>query len=280
VQLATMIDARRTRVTPVAAVEDRVIEADGRAVKVRIYRPHGEGPYPGIIYFHGGGHVIGSPDTHDEITRGYCDGTGAVVVSVDYAKGPEQRFPAAVEDVAAVLTWWQREARSIGGDGARLAVSGDSAGGNLAAVAALIARDRGMPMALQVLVYPIADYGLTADSYRRYADGYGILTEKAMQWFRDHYLGTPADAEDWRASPIKASSLAGVAPALILSAECDVLFDDGVAYAEALRRAGVVVTHKIYDGVLHGFFAIPSAIPEARAAQALAIAALNDAFEA
>ncbi len=279
-QFAAMIAARRTTVTPVARVEDRRIAADGRTVKVRIYRPDRAGPLPAIVYFHGGGHVVGNVDTHDEITRAYCAGTGAVVVSVDYAKGPEQKFPAAVEDVAAVLDWWQREAADLGCDHARLALTGDSAGGNLAAVAAILARERGVPVALQVLVYPVADYTLSTDSYRRYGEGFGVVTKASMTWFRDNYLRSAADAEDWRASPLKATSLAGVAPALVISAEYDVLHDEGVALVAALKAAGVPVTHKTYAGVIHGFFAMTSAVPEARDALALAIDAMNEAFAA
>jgi acetyl esterase len=234
---------------------------------------------PGIVYFHGGGHVIGSLDTHDAIARNLCAGVGAAVVSVDYRMGPEHRFPAAVEDAFAALCWVHAHAGELGIDGERLAVSGDSAGANLAAVVALMARDADGPrLRLQTLVYPIADFNFVGESYARYAAGYGVLTRGAMEWFRRHYLAVPADADDWRASPIKAADLGGVAPAFVVTAECDVLRDDGARYAEALERAGVPVDYREYPGMIHGFFGMAPAVDTAVAAQADVIAALRRAF--
>src|SRR2546429_4128759 len=220
-------------------------------IRLRLYWPKSAAPVPAIVYFHGGGHVIGSLDTHDLIARNLCAGAEAVVASVDYRMGPEHRFPAAVEDSFAALDWVHRNAKSLGADPDRLGVHGDSAGANLAAVVALLARDAGGPvLRLQSLVYPVADYNLNTPSYEKFATGYGILTREAMAWFRQHYLRSPADAEDWRASPIRASSLAGVAPAIVITAECDVLHDDGQGYAEALRRAGVAVEYREYPGMI------------------------------
>ena len=282
-QFAALLAARRTVVTPVGRVEDRKITAAGREIPIRLYWParSGNDPIPAVIYFHGGGHVIGNIDTHDEITRAYCAGTGALVISVDYRKGPEHKFPGAVEDVAASIDWLHANAAALGVDPKRLALAGDSAGGNLAAVGAFHVRDAKLPpLALQVLVYPVTDYTLSADSYRRYADGYGVVTAKAMTWFQQHYLRSTKDAEDWRASPLRAASLVGLAPALVISAEYDVLHDEGVQFVEKLRAAGVPVQHETYAGVIHGFFAMTPAVDEANAAQRLASSALRKAFGA
>ena len=234
---------------------------------------------PAIAYYHGGGHVIGSLDTHDLIARNLCHGAGALVVSVDYRMGPEHRFPAAVEDLFAALEWLHANAAGLGVDPERLGVHGDSAGANLAAVVALIARDRVGPiLRLQSLVYPISDYRLSAPSYATYAEGYGLLTRAAMQWFQRHYLRRPEDAEDWRASPIRAPSLAGVAPAIVVTAECDVLHDDGANYAEALRRAGVAVEYREFPGMIHAFFGMIPAVDDAMNAQRAVWDAFRRAF--
>ncbi len=237
------------------------------------------GSLPAIAYYHGGGHVIGSLDTHDLIARNLCHGAEALVVSVDYRMGPEDKFPAAVEDSFAALEWLHANAASLGADPARLGVHGDSAGANLAAVISLLARDKGGPaLRLQSLVYPVADYTLSAPSYEKFADGYGLLTRAAMVWFQQHYLRRPEDAQDWRASPIKAASLAGVAPAIIVTAECDVLHDDGEGYAEALRRADVAVEYREYQGMIHAFFGMVPAVDDAMNAQRAVAAAFRRAF--
>jgi acetyl esterase len=265
--------------TPVARIEHRAAPGPGGAVALRIYRPAEPAPLPAIVYFHGGGHVIGSLDTHDAIARNLCAGVGAVVVSVDYRMAPEHRFPAAVEDAFATLRWVHSEAAALGVVPDRLALSGDSAGANLAAVAALIARDAGAPrLRLQTLIYPITDFHFAGESYARYAEGYGVLTRGAMEWFRRHYLAAPGDADDWRASPIRAPDLGGVAPALVVTAECDVLCDDGARYAAALERAGVPVEYREYPGMIHGFFGMAPAVDAAVEAQGEVIAALRRAF--
>jgi acetyl esterase len=246
---------------------------------LRLYWPNAAVPVPGIVYYHGGGHVIGSLDTHDLIARNLCAGAEALVASVDYRMGPEHRFPAAVEDSFAVLEWVHANAGSLGADPGRVGVHGDSAGANLAGVVALLARDaRGPRLRLQSLVYPVADYNLVGDSYERYARDCGLLTKAAMVWFRDHYLREPADADDWRASPIKAASFAGVAPAIVVTAQCDVLHDEGQRYAEALRRAGVPVEYQEYPGMIHGFFGMVPAVDDAMNAQRLVWAAFKRAF--
>jgi acetyl esterase len=278
-QFSSMATARRSTITPVARTQDRRIAANGRQIPVRLYWPQRSGSLPAIVYFHGGGHVIGNVDTHDEVTRVYCAGAEALVISVDYAKGPENKFPAAVEDVRAVINWLHANATELAVDRARIALAGDSAGGNLAAVGAIHVRDSGLPqLALQVLVYPVIDFSLSSDSYRRYETGYGFVSAKAMAWFRSHYLAELGDADDWRASPIRVPSLAGLAPAYVVTAEYDVLHDEGIAYITALRNAGVQVEHREYRGVIHGFFVMSSAVDEASAAQREAVDRLRSAF--
>jgi acetyl esterase len=273
--------ARSRKAEPLAVdrVAERMIPGPAGDIRLRLYWPKRAVPVPAIVYFHGGGHVIGSLDTHDLIARNLCAGAEALVVSVDYRMGPEHRFPAAVEDSFAALEWVQTNAESLGADPDRVGVHGDSAGANLAAVVALLARDAGGPrLRLQSLVYPVADYNLAGDSYQKYARACGLLTKAAMAWFRDHYLRGPADADDWRASPIKAASFAGVAPAIVVSAECDVLHDEGQRYAEALHRAGIPVEYKEYPGMIHGFFGMVPAVDDAMNAQRAVWAAFKRAF--
>jgi acetyl esterase len=278
-QMEATAQSRKAEPLPVARVEERMIPGPAGDIRLRLYWPNSAVLVPAIVYFHGGGHVIGSLDTHDLIARNLCAGAEALVVSVDYRMGPEYRFPAALEDSFAALEWVGANAQSLGADPARIGVHGDSAGANLAAVVALLARDAGHPkLRLQSLVYPVADYSLVGGSYDKYARGCGLLTKEAMVWFRDHYLRSPADAEDWRASPIKAASFAGVAPAIVVTAECDVLHDEGQRYAEALGRAGVPVEHKDYPGMIHGFFGMMPAVDEAMNAQRTVWSAFKRAF--
>lgn len=274
-----MAKARGGTPAPIAGAEDRGVPGPGGEVPVRIYRPETAGTRPAVLYFHGGGHVLGNLDTHDVVARNLCGGSQAVVLSVDYRMGPEHRFPAAVEDAWAAYRWLQGAAPALGVDPSRIAVCGDSAGGNLAAVLALLARDAGeTAIRLQALVYPVVDYGLAGDSYRRYAEGYGVLTRGAMQWFQRHYLRSVADADDWRASPARAESHAGLPPAVIVNAECDVLRDEGAGYAETLRAAGVAVDHREFPGMIHGFFGMTPAIDDAVAAQRYVADALRRAL--
>jgi acetyl esterase len=285
--MRTITLARGGEPARVARVEDRGIPGPAGDVPVRIYWPEVDasagasaGAVTGaLLYLHGGGHVVGDLDTHDKVARNLCVGAGALVVAVDYRMGPEHRFPAAVEDAWAALVWLAGNAAGLGADSERIAVAGDSAGGNLAAVVALMARDAGAPrIRLQVLVYPVADYGLVGDSYERFAEGYGVLTRKGMEWFRTHYLADPAHAEDWRASPIRAASFSGVAPALIIVAECDVLHDDGVRLAQAMQAHGVQVEIVRYPGMIHGFFGMVPDVDDAVAAQRHAAEALRRAL--
>ena len=208
-QYEWMVKARGIAPAPVAAVEDRTIPGPAGELPVRIYRPErNAGALPALVYFHGGGHVIGNLDTHDAVARNLCNGAGCVVVSVDYRLAPEHKFPAAAEDAFAAVQWCATPGADIGIDPERIAIGGDSAGGNLAAVAALMARDAGGPsIRLQVLVYPVTDYSCDTESYRTYAVGYGMLEAQSMRWFRDHYLRGEADRLDWRAAPLRAADL-------------------------------------------------------------------------
>ena len=225
-------------------------------VPIRVYRPAGVPDatrLPVLVFFHGGGWVIGDLDTHDTLCRQLTAGAGISVVAVDYRLAPEHKFPAAADDAWSATTWIVAHAGELGVDASKIAVGGDSAGGNLAAVVALQARDAGRPnIALQVLLYPVTDVGAETQSYQDLADGY-MLTREGMRWFIAHYLGKPQEAEDWRVSPIRARSFAGVAPALIVTAGYDPLRDEGDAYAQKLRAAGVNVDHVSFGGMIHGF---------------------------
>jgi acetyl esterase/lipase len=280
-QMEATARSRRAEPLPVGRVEDRDIPGPAGPIPVRLYRPQATSgrPVPAIAYYHGGGHVIGSLDTHDFIARNLCAGAEALVLSVDYRMGPEHRFPAAVDDSFAALGWLHANSAALGADPDRLGVHGDSAGGNLAAVVALMARDAGGPrLCLQSLVYPVADYRMGTASYETFAEGYGMLTRAAMEWFRGHYLRTPEEADDWRASPLKAASLKGVAPAIVITAECDVLHDEGLSYAAALRKAGVPVEYREYEGMIHAFFGMVPAVDDAMNAQRAVAAAFKKAF--
>ena len=266
-QARATFNARGGTPAPIARAENGMVPGPGGDVPVRIYWPNAKGPRPALIYFHGGGHVFGDLDTHDVIARNIC-GAEIVVVAVDYRLAPEHKFPAAADDAWAAYAWVRENGASLGIDASRLAVGGDSAGGNLAAVVAIMARDAGHTnLKLQVLIYPVTDYSLGSDSYNRFGEGYGVLTSGAMRWFYQHYLRSPEDADDWRASPIKAKSLANLPSTLIIASQCDVLCDEGADYADALRAAGTVVERKEYAGMIHGFFGMTPAIDDAVRAQ-------------
>lgn len=283
VQFDTLAAARDAQRTPVGAVEDITVPGPASDIRVRVYRPEGAaaGALPVLVYFHGGGHVIGSLDSHDEVARSLCAGAECLVASVDYRLAPEHKFPAAIDDAFAATQWLAANAASVGGDAGRIAVGGDSAGANLAAVVALMARDAGGPaLVSQQLVYPVADYTCNSASYETYASGYGPLTLAGMRWFKGHYLRGSADAEDWRASPLKAPDLSGLPPALVITAECDVLHDEGVALAEALAAAGTPVEQIDWPGMIHGFFSFAPYLDDGKAAQRLVCERLRAAFAA
>jgi acetyl esterase len=262
----------------VATVADRLVPGPAGELPVRVYTPEGSPPFPIVVFFHGGGWVVGTLDTYDPLCRALAAATPAVVVSVGYRLAPEHRWPAAVEDAYAATEWASRNAAALGGAQHRLAVAGDSAGGNLAAVVALGARDRGGPaIAFQLLVYPALDAAGDTASWREYAEGYH-LTADGMRWYWDHYLGG-ADGAAPDASPLRAAFVGDLPPALVIGAEYDVLRDEGEAYAARLAQAGIDATASRHPGVVHGFVrwravtgAAEDAIQEAAAALRSALA--------
>jgi acetyl esterase len=267
-------------VEDVARVEHHVAPgADGEGVVVRVYAPADDGAHrPGIIFFHGGGWVVGDLDSHDGVCRRLCNGVDAVVVAVHYRRAPEHRFPAAAEDAYSGLAWAAKNAADLGIDETRLAVCGDSAGGNLAAVVALMARDRhGPALRGQALVYPVIDSTASRNEYpSKTENGTGyFLTTAAMEWYRDQYLATEGDGDHPYCSPLTAESLTGLPAAYILTAEFDPLRDEGEHYGALLAAAGVPVTVRRAPGMFHGFFNMDAILPDAKAEQETLFAALR-----
>lgn len=263
---------------PVAKVEDRTLPGPGGALPVRVYTPAGSGPFPVLVFFHGGGWVIGDLSTQDGPCRALTNAVGCVVVSVDYRLAPEHKFPAAPEDTYAATKWVAQNAASINADPTRIALGGDSAGGNLTAVTAQMARDRGGPrLVFQLLIYPVTDGACNTASYRDNAEGY-LLTADMMQWFWNHYVRDDVDRQNPMASPLHARRLQGLPSALVLTAEFDPLRDEGEAYAARLKEAGVPVTLTRYKGMIHGFFGMASVIDQAKVAIAETASALRTAF--
>ncbi len=263
----------------VAGVVDRTIDAGGHTLPVRIYRPAsvGDGPAPTLVFYHGGGFVLGSLTSHDRDCRALANRGECQVIAVDYRLAPEHPFPAAVEDAAAAIEFVAANAAELGVDVGHLAVGGDSAGGNLAAVAALHARDVGIPLQLQLLIYPAV--GGTAGEFpsrTENATGY-MLDAESIEWFMAAYF-PDGTTPDWRAAPIEAASHDGVAPALVITAEFDPLRDEGEAYAVTLEAAGVPAKATRYDGLVHGFFGMGPIVPAANAAVEEAGAALREAL--
>ena len=262
-------------VEAVARVENRTLPGPAGEIPVRIYAPSDARGLPALVYFHGGGFVIGSLETHDGTCRSLANAIGCVVVSVDYRLAPEHKFPAGPEDCYAATRWVAEKGAEIGVDGARVAVGGDSAGGNLAAVVALMARDRrGPALRHQLLIYPVANHDYTTASYEENQQGY-LLSREMMRWFWNHYLARPEDGANPYASPLRAASFAGLPPAHVVTAEFDPLRDEGEALAARLARDGVATTHARYDGMIHGFFSMGAMIDAARRAVAEAGAAVK-----
>jgi acetyl esterase len=263
----------------VANVEDLNIPGPGGQIPIRIYTPQGSHPFPILVYFHGGGWVICNLDTHDSVCRSLANGASCIVVSVDYRLAPEHRFPAAVDDAYAATQWVAENANRIDGDLTRIAVGGDSAGGNLAIVVCLMAREKGGPSLIyQLLVYPATNLSsLDTNSYREHGEGY-ILTKEAMEYYRDHYIGRKEELRNPYASPLLAQELSGLPAALVITAEFDVLTDEAEAYADRLREAGVPVNYTCYKGMIHAFFSLALVVDRARDAMDEATAALRSAF--
>jgi acetyl esterase len=265
---------------PVAQVDTRVIPGPVQ-IPVRVYRPSLARDLPALMYFHGGGFVICNLDTHDRLCRSLANASGCAVVSVDYRLAPEHKFPAAVEDAYSATRYVAEHAAEFGIDPNRIAVAGDSAGANLATVVALMARDRGGPgLKFQLLIYPVSDFTEHAtESRREYGKGY-FLDEEVMDWFADQYFAPGTERHQPYASPIKASDLRGLPPAFVITGECDPLRDQGEAYADKMRSAGVSVVLKRYEGMIHPFLSLAGIVDEGRVAIEDSAAALREALTA
>ena len=274
-----MVAARRQMgVEAVHEVRDVRIPGPGGEIAVRIYRPDMAAPAPALIYFHGGGWVLGDLESHDHVCRSLANRVPCMVLSVDYRLAPEAKFPAAVDDSMAATDWIAAHAAELGIDAGRIAVGGDSAGGNLATVVARLARDRKGPQLIyQLLIYPGTDMRMSFPSVEENADG-PLLTKPAMLWFVEHYLRGEDDKLDPLASPLLAADLGGLPPAFVLTAECDPIRDEGEAYAERMKAAGVEVQVKRYPGMPHGFFSYGAALTVGKQAFADSVVALGGAF--
>ncbi len=262
---------------PVHEVADLTISGPGGELPLRLYRPSGDRPLPALLYFFGGGWVLGTIDTADGVSRSLANSAGALVAVVGYRLAPEHPFPAAAADCYATLHWVAGHAREVGADPARLAVGGDSAGGNLAAGVALRARADGPALAGQLLIYPNTDQ-LADDESMRAAEDPFLFNRHSVAWYRQHYLAKPADAADPLASPLRAENLAGLPPALVITAEYDPLRDQGEAYARRLADDGVPVELSRYPGMAHGFFTMAGAVDASRAAIEQAASRLREWF--
>lgn len=251
--------------------------ADGTPLPARLYAPRAGGePLPALLYLHGGGFVIGSLSTHDGLCRQLARRSGGAVVALEYRLAPEHRFPAAVDDAWAALRWLRMHGDVLGLDPVRLAIGGDSAGGTLAAVAAILARDHGVPLALQLLITPGTAPAADTASHRLFGNGF-LLDAATIEWFFAHYASRH-ERHDWRFAPLLADDLDGVAPACVILAECDPLVDEGLAYADRLREAGVAVELELYRGLTHDFIKMGRVLKEAGHAQQAAADALSHAW--
>jgi len=253
--------ALRPTAPALPVVGDLNAEGTAGSIPLRLYRPS-NGVLPALIYFHGGGWVLGDLDTHDAVCRQIAAQAGVVVIAVDYRLAPEHPFPAAVDDCYGATAWISANAVALGVDNTRLAVGGDSAGGGLATVVTLMARSGGPSLKYQILVYPVTDLRAQTESYSKYADGY-LLTRNMMRWFIAQYATTEDDVRDWRASPLLAPSVDGVPPALVITAGLDPLRDEGEAYARRLEEAGVPVDYMCLGGMIHGFLTMGGRIDTA-----------------
>ena len=266
---------------PVGKIANLVMQVEDRDIPLRLYTPVAAGgeALPVLVYFHGGAFVAGDLETHDAACRILAAESGLRVVAVDYRLAPEHRFPSAVEDAHAAVCWIEENAPTLGIDPNRIAVGGDSAGGNLAAVVCQMAKEQDGPhIAFQLLQYPVTQFGESFTSTRTYAEGYG-LDKDVLDWCYDKYLPLGADLTDVRLSPLGAAELRGLPPAYVMLAECDMLHDEGLAYAERLRAAQVPVTVADYPGLIHGFTLLQSVLPQAHEALTKAAKALREAVK-
>jgi len=266
----------------VGSVREMAIPHQGATIPARFYRPLGSparSTLPLLVFFHGGGWTVGDLDSYDPLCRTLANEAQCGVLSVDYRLAPEHPFPAAVDDAYAATAWASEHARELGVDAARIAVGGDSAGGNLAAVTTILARDRGAPaLVFQLLVYPATDQGSERPSWQQFGRGY-LLELESIRYFQKKYLRHARDYHDWRASPLLRSDLAGLPPALVITAGFDPLLDDCVAYSQRLRAAGVEVEYRCFDGMVHGFLTLGKMFAAAGEASKLAARALTKAFQ-
>jgi acetyl esterase len=267
----------------VAQVRELAAPASGGPVPLRLYRGIGtaqKAVLPVLIYFHGGGWVLGDLGSHDQVCRAIANAADCCVIAVDYRLAPEAKFPGPIDDAAEATRWILSQATELAIDPERVAVGGDSAGGNIAAVMALMARDAALPkIAFQLLIYPVTDLGQGFASYQRITQGYPLVAS-TMKWFIDHYLRSDADVTDWRASPLRAASLAGTAPALVLTCQHDPLCDEGVEYAHRLDRDRVPVTHLHFNDQMHGFLTMGRIIRASDTAISMMALALRRAWNA
>ena len=272
-QMADSAKARSTTLIEVGNIENRSIPGPTGSIPLRIYRPNvTDEPVGAMVYFHGGGHVIGDLDSHDSVCRAICSDAKILVMSVDYRMGPESKFPAAVDDSYAATKWLFENADLMGVSADKIGVGGDSAGGNLALVTSLLARDNDdvVSLAIQMLVYPVMDYTGGTPTYTQFGRGYGPLTADAIPYFRKHYLNSDEDLKDWRASPARAETFAGLPKTLLITAECDILAHEGHACGARLIADGVDCEHVNYEGMIHGFFSWAPLLDDSVAAQSLA----------
>lgn len=262
--------------SPVGEILDRTIAGPGGRLRVRLYRPAGTVArlLPTILFFHGGGWTIGSLEAYDRPCRFFCARTGCALIAVDYRLAPEHKFPAPVEDALGAYRWLVKEADGLGLDPARIVLAGDSAGGNIAAVAARMLREDARPPCLQWLIYPATDLAMASPSHTSCGQGF-LLTHVGMKWFRGHYLNDLAEIDDPRASPMRADDLSGVAPALVYTAGFDPLRDEGRAYADRLAAAGVKTIHREFDSLIHGFAGMRGALQAAARAMDDMVAGLR-----
>ena len=276
-----LMDAVGPKDVPIGRIETHTMPGPGGEIELRVYSPvaGGSSSLPGLLFFHGGGWVIGDLDTHDGICRILANEASVRVIAVHYRLAPDHKFPAAVDDAMAALQWVEANASTLGVDANRLAVGGDSAGGALAAVVAQQAKAKGGPkLAYQMLFFPVTQIGEETDSFRDFAEGY-FLERQGLLWFYEHYLPGDADRADPRVSPLRAEDVNGLPPAYVMLAGFDPLHDEGLAYAEKLRAAGVSVTVADYPDMVHTFIYMQAVLPQAERALHAAAAALKDAVE-